>query len=163
MENYWPYTYNINILNILCHPLNARIFALRKSFSITRYYANLTNWRLLCKKGIKLYKFNYVKNENSMAKKVINTLFTQKPSQLVQKNFFSYHICFGIYHYHSGLSLSFEAAVACKLSPVAVKARFEGPKGPEHLGKFFEHETPGNAFSYFLGHENGNFLNQKCW
>ena len=33
----------------------------------------------------------------------------------------------------------FEAAVACKLSPVAVKyvahrPRFEDPKGPDHLG-----------------------------
>jgi len=26
----------------------------------------------------------------------------------------------------------------------------------------FEHETPGYAFSCFLGHENGNFPNQKC-
>jgi len=50
------------------------------------------------------------------------------------------------------------------------RPRSEGPKGPEHLGgsggmppeKFFEHETPGNAFSCFLGHENGKFPNQKC-
>jgi len=27
--------------------------------------------------------------------------------------------------------------------------------------KFFEHETPGNAFSYLLGHEYGNFPNEK--